>query len=210
VDADEYFVPNDISAAKKKEIGLSDSDLVIGTVARLNYAKALEYMLQAFAIARKEFPAAKCLIVGDGELRRELEGWARDLGIEADTLFLGARTDVPELLSLMDIFVLSSITEGTPVSLLEAVVAKVPAVCTGVGGIPEVIENNVTGVLVPPRDVEKLAEGIINLLSDNSLRTRVIDNAYAKVREKYSLDVITRQVEDIYDRCYGAKMGNRV
>ena len=202
VDADDYVVSKEKSQEKKREIGLGDDDLVIGTVARLNFAKALEYMLQAFAMVRETLPNAKCLIVGDGELREDLENWAKKLGIKDSTLFLGARTDIPELLSVMDVFVLSSITEGTPVSLLEAVVARIPSVATDVGGIPEVIENSVTGILVPSRDKDRLAQGIIGLLSDDVLRVNIIENAYVKVMENYSLTATTKQIEKIYDRFY--------
>ncbi len=205
IDAEDYVVSKERSSETRKEIGLGDGGPVIGTVARLNFAKALEYMLQAFSIVRESFPNARCLLVGDGELRGDLENWAKKLGIEDSTLFLGARTDVPELLSVMDVFVLSSITEGTPISLLEAVVAGVPAVGTDVGGIPEVIENRVTGILVPPRDEVKLAQGIIDLLSDGELREKVIDAAYAKVTKSYSLAATAKRIEDIYERFYMEK-----
>lgn len=202
VDFREFEVSEKVASEKRGELGFKDEDLIIGTVARLNFAKAIDYMLGAFAIVREKLPSSKCLIVGDGELRNDLENCAKELGIEDDTIFLGARNDIPELLSIMDVFVLSSITEGTPVSLLEAVVARVPAVGTDVGGIPEVIEDGVSGILVPPKDKEKLARGIIDLLKDAELKKKVVNNAYNKVKERFSITSTTKRIEKIYERFY--------
>ncbi len=209
INVEDFDVPPERRVEKRKELGLEEDHIVIGTVARLNPAKALDYLLKAFAVVRDSFPAARCIIAGDGSERKYLEECSGELGIEEDTMFLGARTDIPELLSIMDVFVLSSLREGTPVSLLEAVVAGVPSVGTSVGGIPEVIEDEVSGILVPPEDSEKLARGIIKLLKDEDLREEVKRNAYEKVAANYSLTSTSRRIEELYQKFYREKKGNK-
>ena len=105
------------------------------------------------------------LIAGDGDERRALEARVTELGLEGRVEFLGWRSDLPALYQKMDLFVLTSINEGTPVSLIEAMAAGVPVVATSVGGVPDVIEDGVTGVLIPPRQPEAVASAIVSAVA---------------------------------------------
>lgn len=140
---------------------------LIGSVAMFRGSKGHDLLLQAFAAVRGEFPESRLVLVGDGIRRAWVESLARERAIEAWVTFTGFREDVADLLAAMDCFVLASTrTEGVPQSLLQALAAGVPVVASAVGGIPEVIEDGVTGLLVPPGDVPALAAGIRATLAD--------------------------------------------
>ena len=146
--------------------GITPAQFVVGIVAVLRPEKDHETFLRAAAVVANERPDVRFLIVGDGPMRASLESLATALGIADAVVFAGSRTDVNELLRLMDVFVLSSYTECCPNSLLEAMANGRAAVCTAVGGIPEMIDEGVTGFLAPPRDADALGQRIVDALSD--------------------------------------------
>ncbi len=143
---------------------------MIGTIAHLTDHKGHTYLLDAIPQVLKEFPHSFFLFVGDGELKDSLKTKSRILGIRDRVFFTGFREDIPEILSILDLFVLPSHLEGLCTSLMDAMYMGVPIVATTAGGIPEVIENGKTGLLVPPKDPIALAEAIIKLLKDKSKR----------------------------------------
>lgn len=171
---------------------------VIGHVARLTAAKDQETLLRAFAQVHQSRPAARLVMVGDGELRGKLTGLAADLGLGESVRFVGFRSDIQRLLPAFDLFVLSSQEEGLPISLLEAMAAARPVVATAVGCIPELVSNGERGLVVPPRDPQKLADAILKLLSDNSARVRYGEAGKRHVEARFSLSEMINRYESLY------------
>ena len=171
------------------ELGFGDHDLVVGILAALRPEKDHETFLQAARLVAAEISGARFLIVGDGKRRSGLEALARDLGLADRVVFAGVRQDVSAILASLDVFVLSSSDECFPMALLEAMAASRPAVCTWVGGIPEIIEEGVTGYLVPPQDPTVLGDRVTLLLSSRERRQQL----GAAARERVDLNFTIRQ-----------------
>lgn len=170
----------------RKEFNLNSDSKIIGTIGRLSAEKGLLYFLEASKRVLGKFPHTKFLIVGDGPLRQELQKESVKLGIEKDVIFTGIRNDIPEVLSLMDIFVLPSLKEGLPISLLEAMAAKKSIIATNVGGVPGVIKNGDSGILIEPKDVQGLVDNIIELIKNRKKAIFLAQNAYEKVKKEFS------------------------
>lgn len=145
-------------------LGLAIGSRIIGTVGRLQPVKDQDNLLEAFARTRQAIPSAALAVIGDGPLRDALERRAAELGIADSVRFLGDRNDVHELLAGLDIFALSSVSEGYSVALLEACAAGLPIVATDVGGNHEIVRDGVNGRLVPARDPDALSKALIGLL----------------------------------------------
>ena len=205
IDIEEHSKEIDIRE-KKREIGILDEDFIIGNVARLSGEKDHNNLLEAFFIVLQKFPNIKLVLVGDGPLRRELEDKAQRLGIKERTLFSGFRRDVPELLKTFDVFVLSSITEGTSMTILEAMAAGLPVVATNVGGNPEIVVNEKTGIIVPPKDPPALAEAIIRIMSDRNLAEAMGAAGRERVKKLYSSDRMVREYEELYQNILEKKV----
>ena len=152
------------------ELGLPQDALLIGTVCRLTEQKGITYGLQAFARIAADFPTAHLLIAGDGLLRPSLETQSAALGLTERVHFLGWREDVPALMAAFDIFLVPSLWEGFGLVLLEAMAQSTPIIASRVSAIPEIVVDGETGLLVPPRDVDALADSLSRLLSDSALR----------------------------------------
>lgn len=194
----------------RKELGIDTSCLVIGTVARLVVAKRLDYLLEAASVVCDAVPQARFLIIGDGPLRDDLERKALQLDLPPQYVrFLGSRQDIPELLSALDIFALSSEREGLPVSLLEAMAASRPVVATQVGGIPQVIQDGYNGVLIPPHDPAALAKAIRKLIEDNTQRKSLEKQGYRTVETRFSVEVVSRQIIALYSSLLEKKVNGR-
>ncbi|MCA1704459.1 MAG: glycosyltransferase [Actinobacteria bacterium] len=157
-------------------LGIAAEHAVVGIVAVLRPEKDHATFLQAARLVLERIPRARFLVVGDGPLRSELTRLAGELGITGSVIFTGSRSDVRDLLPLVDVFALTSTTECFPMALLEAMAIGRPAVCTAVGGVPEIIDEAVTGHMVPPRDPAALADRLVDLLSDPA-RARVMGRA---------------------------------
>jgi glycosyltransferase involved in cell wall biosynthesis len=163
VDTDRFAPGHDVVAVRR-ELGLGEVDPVIGIVAALRPEKNHELFLEAARRVVAQLPSARFLVVGDGPRRAELERMARNLGLSLKVQFLGARNDVPRVLSAMDVFALTSHVEANPVSILEAMSIGRPVVATNVGSIHEAVIEGKTGFLVPPGDAAKLSDRILQLL----------------------------------------------
>ncbi len=195
----------------RTQLGVNASSPLVGTVARLAPEKRLDHLLKAARVVCDAVPQARFLIIGDGPLREELEAQALQLDLTPDYVtFLGSRRDIPDLLSALDIFVLSSETEGLPVSLLEAMAASRPVVATRVGAIPQVIQDGHNGLLISPHDPAGLAKAILTLIEDNTLRESVAREGYRTVEAHFSTDVVGQQIVALYDGLLKKKEGSRV
>jgi glycosyltransferase involved in cell wall biosynthesis len=183
----------------REDLKLQPGQPVIGNVAHLAKHKGHRCLLDAVPEIIKEFPDAKFMIVGDGELRADLERQVAGLGIEGSVIFTGFRKDVPRLLSLFDLFVMASHMEGLCTSVMDAMAARVPAVVTDAGGLPELVRNEVSGLVVPAKDPAALALAIVRLLRNREEAARFAAAARRTVEEKYSVDAMVEGNIRVYD-----------
>ena len=182
----------------RDEFGLAQDDQVIGTVGRVVAAKGYEHLLGALAILRRDCPRVRWLAVGDGDLRGALAERAVAAGLGDAVVWAGRRSDVDELLATMDIWVMSSIREGLPVALLEAMAAGCPIVATDVGGIPDAVRDAREGLIVPAGDAEALAYAIARMLSDRSFALKMGAAARARAIAEYGIMSVAERIESVY------------
>jgi len=182
----------------RESLGFPSNGKVIGTVGRLVKEKNYLLLLHAFAKIAPRYPDALLVFAGDGLLRQDLEREAMQLHLDNRVRFLGQRPDVAELLKTLDIFVLSSTTEGMSMALLEAMATGCPIVATAVGGNVELVQDSVTGLLVPPEDVGGLSEAMARLLDDHVLARRLGEAAQRKVQQHYSVQQMALAYEALY------------
>jgi glycosyltransferase involved in cell wall biosynthesis len=213
-----FVIPNGVDTQRfrplppnptlRAELGLPLRAPIAGTVARLRSEKNIELLLAAAQHIRQSNPCAHFLIVGDGPQRAELEALAVTLGLADCTRFVGARQDVPELLSLMDVFLLTSHVEANPVSILEAQACGKPVVATRVGSVSETVIDGELGCLVDPGDATAIAERTLNLFGDKRLATRVGFMARKNVITHSSLDRMVEGYQSLLEGLYDRKAGN--
>ncbi len=178
-----------------------NDDLRLTTVARLYVTKGLNYLLEAIVEVKKKHPRVRFRVYGDGPLRDELLAYAQRLGLDGDQIFVGAfsQRELPRIMAETDIFVMSSVLEGQPLALVEAMAYGCPIVSTAVGGIPELIEDGVNGLLCEPANPGCLAQKIITLIEDHDLRQR-LGRAARKSYEAgpYKPEAVCEQLISIY------------
>ncbi len=201
-------IPNGIDASRfkietdkkhiKRQLGIPEEANIVGTIARLAPQKNLETFLKGAAILLSSMPELRFIIVGDGPLKKQLQEKAIELGIESKVTFTGYRNDIPEILHIMDVFALSSWTEGLPITVLEAMAAEKPVVATRVGGTPEIIEDGLTGLLVKPNDEKSLAEGIMHILSNRLFADALGTAARKNIVENYTIEKMVESTEKLY------------
>jgi len=182
------LLPDPIVTAWRRDSNLEQciKSIRVTTVARLVEPKGLNYLLDAIAIVKAIHPTTQFKVYGEGPLRQELLAYASRLGLDGASIFIGAfsqREELSRIMAQTDIFVMSSILEGQPLSIVEAMAYGCPIVATAVGGIPELIKDGVNGLLCPPRDPACLAQKICALIEDSTLRKR-LGNAARKSYEQ--------------------------
>jgi glycosyltransferase involved in cell wall biosynthesis len=185
------------TAALRHSFGFSDETIVIGSIGRLNLQKGHRYLIEAAALVLKDRPNARFLIVGDGDQSEPLREQARSLGLSDRVVFAGHRSDVPALLSAVDVFCISSTYEGTPLTLFEAMAAERAIVSTAVDGCREIIEAGKTGLLVPAQDVRALADALASVVGSPELRAALARQARA-ASARYDIDECVRRIEAVY------------
>ncbi len=186
-------------AAKKRSLGIPPDAPVVGTIGRLMPQKAFHVLLQTAEIVLARRPEVYFLIIGQGELEAELRELASALKVEERIIFTGPRSDIEELLPIMDLFANSSNWEGLPTAILESMAARVPVIATRVSGNTELIEDGETGRLVMPEDPDGLAQGILEMLAASpEERAAMSAKAYAYARANFSIERVTRQHEALY------------
>jgi glycosyltransferase involved in cell wall biosynthesis len=184
----------------RTEFGFAPDDFLVGIVAALEDHKGHRYLIEAARIIKDRAPKVKIIVVGKGSLELELDRQARDLRVDDLVFFLGFREDVPRILASLDVFVLSSHLEGLGTSIMDAMASRLPVVATAVGGIPEVVADEKTGLLVAPRSPEALANAIVRLNDDRPLARRLGTRGYEVVHEKFSAEAMARRIIDIYEQ----------
>ena len=193
----------------------NDEPVHLTTVARLYVTKGLTYLLESMARVKATHPSAQFRIYGDGPLRQKLLTYADQLGLDGDQIFVGAftRQELPAIMAQTDIFVISSILEGQPLALVEAMSYSCPIVTTSVGGIPELIEDGINGLLCPPSDPECLAQKIRTLIDDPALCLRLANAARQSYEQgPFQPKVVCDQFVSIYQEvlnrgCLSGKNG---
>jgi glycosyltransferase involved in cell wall biosynthesis len=173
---------------------------VVGNVAALVPHKGQRYLIDAARLVVQQLPDARFVILGEGELREHLEKHVHEHRLEKHVLLPGFRTDVLGCLKAFDLFVMSSVTEGLGTSLLDAMAASRPIVATTAGGIPEIVDDGVNGLLVPPRDAHALADAIVRALKDADLRRRMGEAGFARVNERFTVDHMVAGTAAVYER----------
>ncbi|HXD66424.1 MAG TPA: glycosyltransferase [Solirubrobacteraceae bacterium] len=187
--------PTDIRA----ELGVAPDAPIIGVVATLRVEKALEVMISAAAHVIQKFPDAHLVIAGDGPQRESLEAQVASMGLTGHVHFLGERRDVTPLLQTVDVGALSSDWEGMPLFVLECMATGTPVVATNVGGLPEIVEHDRTGLLVPPRDPAALAAAISALLADPE-RGRLLAATAAERMDSFTIETVAHRFADLYEQ----------
>jgi glycosyltransferase involved in cell wall biosynthesis len=171
---------------------------VVGNVAALVPHKGQRYLVEAAHLVVRDVPDARFIILGEGELREHLEKQVHEHHLEKHVVLPGFRTDVLGCIKAFDLVVMSSVTEGLGTSLLDAMACSRPIVATRAGGIPEIVEDGVNGLLVAPRDAAALAASIVRALKDEGLRTRMGEAGFARVRERFTVERMVEQTAETY------------
>jgi glycosyltransferase involved in cell wall biosynthesis len=200
-------VPNGIAAPPppsgadlRSELGIPTGAPVIGTVSVLRPQKALDVFIRASAQLLREDPDLRVLLAGDGPLRGELTELVHSLGVQDRLLMLGYRSDAPDVMAALDVAVSSSAFEGSPLAVMEYMESARPIVATRVGGVPDLIEDGVHGLLVEPGDAPALTAAIRRLLSDREAARRMGEAARERRRREFTVDLMVRRFETLYER----------
>ena len=183
----------------REEYGLPAEGPIVGVVARLEPEKGHPTLIDAWPVVLSAFPNATLLVVGEGSRCEALTQQTRALGIERSVIFTGRRDDVPAVTKSLDVAVLPSYREAQGLSILEAMALSRPVVASNVGGIPEMIEDGRTGLLVPPHDAAALGAAIVRLLGDHPLADTLGRAGHDLVHDRFCVELMVRAVESIYD-----------
>jgi glycosyltransferase involved in cell wall biosynthesis len=178
---------------------------VVGNVAALVPHKGQRHLVEAAHLVVRDQPDARFVIFGEGELREHLERQVRDYHLEKHVLLPGFRTDVLGCIKGLDLFAMSSVTEGLGTSLLDAMACSRAIVATRAGGIPEIVDDGRTGVLVPVRDHVAMAREIVRLLRDDDLRRRMGEAGLARVSERFTVERMVAETAAVYERVAGTR-----
>jgi glycosyltransferase involved in cell wall biosynthesis len=191
--------------AARRTLQIPSHSVVVTTVGRLTAIKHRALLLEAAAALATDDPQLVVLIAGDGELRSTLEAQTARLGLSNTVRFLGWRQDLATIYAATDVFALTSINEGTPVALIEAMASAVPGVSTAVGGVRDVVADEGLGVLTPPGDVAAFAHAVRSLLRDPERRREMGARARTHVLARYTLDRLVRDIAEMYAELLGER-----
>jgi glycosyltransferase involved in cell wall biosynthesis len=206
------LAPPDSGRDVRGELGLAPGAPVVGVVAIPRPQKALDVLVRAAARLREAVPELAVLVVGGTEgpataEEERLRGLVGELGLGETVRFLGGRSDVPELLRAFDVAALSSDFEGSPLSVMEYMAASRPVVATRVGGVPDLVEEGVTGLLVEPQEPEALAAALLELLRDPDRAARMGVAGRERQQREFSIEATARRIGDLYDELWTAGKG---
>ncbi len=190
----------------KMQLDLAKFDFLIGTVSVLREEKGLRFLIAASTAVLQKYPQTGFIIVGGGPLREQLENRCKELDVHPNFRFLGSRKDIPDLLKLFDIYVLPSLWEGLPVSLLEAMASRKCILASEVGGIPLAVRNGKDGVLIPPQNESLLADNLLTLRENASLRSQYAQSAYQRFEENFTVGGMVNKYQQIYMEAIDQKL----
>lgn len=195
-------------AAARAALGAGPDEVVVGIVARLAAQKAHEVLLRAVAVLADDHPRLLLVVVGGGEREGELRALAREWGLADRVVFTGVRRDVPALLAAFDIFCLSSVHEGTPVTVIEAMAAGIPVVLTDAGAVRDMVSDGEEGFVVPVGDVVALADRIARLATDPDLRGAMGVRGRRRAEADYPVQAMARRFEELLTELVAAPSGD--
>lgn len=193
--------------AVRKSLGIDSDDYVIGFTGRLSKQKGIHILVEAFARFQSENLSARLLLVGDGPLRNRVENLARKLRVESRVSITGFRDDVAQMLSAMDLFVMTSLWEGLSRSLVEAMYAKIPVIATDVGGTSDAVKTGETGWLVPPDDIDSVASAMKEAVADPQKCARLAGSAHAWAVSAFDLRKMLLSISSMYLEAAGTLSG---
>lgn len=189
----------------RKEFNIPDGVPIVGILSRIGPGKGHEYFINAASIVRKSIPEVKFLVVGgpileaDNNELKELIKLAEDLGLYNDIIFAGHRSDIPDIMASLDLVVLATEAEPFGRVAIEAMATSKPVVATNAGGIPEVVEDKATGILVPPKDVDAMANTIIGLINDRHRMKELGENGRKRAIEMFSIESNVKKTGKVYE-----------
>ena len=183
----------------RREFGISKEDHFIGAIGRISPEKGQKYFIEAAAQVLNSCPQAYFVLVGDGRQAKEMKAYAEVLGIAGRVIFAGFRADIADWYSALDMFVLPSLLEGTPMALLEAMSAGLPVVAADVGGVGRIVQDGKNGVLVPSANADELARGMKCLLADSTWAAQLAKNGFCTVASRYSVEKMADNYMKLYD-----------
>ncbi len=185
----------------RQELGIEEQDFVIGSISRLEEHKGHHYLIEAVSQLRFSLPYLKCLIVGEGKARGDLERMVNNLGLKGKVIFTGLREDIDNLLSLMQVFVQpSTFIEGLPVALAEAASAGIPLLATDIGGNREIVFDGRNGFIVPAKDAQVLAQKLQYLFQHPLEREKMAQESHKTWEEKFSLKKMLQGIDSLYEK----------
>lgn len=187
----------------RQELGLNPACFLIGCVGRLSSEKGQKYLLEAAPDVLLCHPYSQFVFIGDGTEKQNLEKLVESLGLGRSVKFLGWRDDVDDVIDIMDLIVIPSISEGLGIAALEALSHKKAVIASQTGGLPEIIQSEKTGLLVPPGNPFALREAIIQLLKDSDLRVKLGENGYQTIKADYSVSRMIDETERLYKIAIG-------
>jgi len=196
-----HYVVGDGNAVRQR-LGLNGKDFIVGMVARLHPQKGHQYLFEAAKPIVAQYPHVKFLIVGDGEIRKELEESVQRMNLSSNVKFLGHRTDVNDLLTAFDVFTLPSLFEGLPNVVLEAMSVGKPVIATSVDGTVEAVVHGETGLLVPPKDPEKLKDAFIQIIENREQARNMGKKGRQRIEDVFSLDKQVEAFQNLYEEYY--------
>jgi L-malate glycosyltransferase len=197
ISAEEYQIP-ETKTILRNELGLAPNIPVVGLLAYLEYRKGAQTLLNSAPQILKTLPETKFLIVGEGPYKEHLINMTVELGLTQSVIFPGFKKDVARMLALLDVLVVPSYLEAGAVCLLEGMAAGIPLVSSTAGGNPELVQDRVNGLLVPPKDADKLAEAILKVLTDKPLAQQLIETGRRIVRQKFNIDTMVDAIVQVY------------
>ena len=203
IDYEEFGIKDNLI---RKELGIDKDDLLVGMVSCFKPQKSPQDFIKLAFLVHQSIPKVKFLLVGDGALRVSIEKSIRRLNLKQVIILTGWRRDIFRILSSLDVFVLTSLWEGLPISALEAMAASVPVVVTDTGGISEVIRDGETGFLVSPHDSENLLQKLLILLKDKELRVRMGEKAKESLNSNFRIRNTAANTQDIYKDLIQSKL----
>jgi glycosyltransferase involved in cell wall biosynthesis len=194
----EEFLDYNSRRNKREELAIGSAQAVVGMVACLKPQKSPQDYIKVASLVTKVFPQTKFLLVGDGVLRHKIEKLIKKFNLNEHVTLTGWRKDIPQILSAIDIFVLTSFWEGLSIAALEALASAKPVVATDTGGIQEIVKDNRNGFLVPPKNTKMLSDRLITLLRDRQLMYRMAEEAKNSIGEEFTYKHMADKTQDLY------------
>ncbi|MFC1678607.1 glycosyltransferase [Elusimicrobiota bacterium] len=192
-----FVAPPDKDAIRGSN-GFSRNDIIIGTTSRLVKHKGHKFLFEAVKAVVKRFPNVKLWVIGSGTEETALRRLSSELKMDKHIVFMGLRNDVPRLMKAMDVFVQPALDEPFGITIVEAMFSGLPVIATNVGGIPEIVENGETGILVPPADSVGLADAVIALIADPGLAERFAERGREVAAARFTGRTFSREIEKLY------------